>query len=226
MIERYTSRVFIPRYGTQRFDANLPRQVFFRTLDLASIESLRIGDQFVSRDSYFLYPETGPPYRWLEFDYQFYYDIYNQYERQKAISIVGWWGYADHTDMLTALTADADASATTLSVEEGIPLSRGMILRADDEMMLVTGYDGTAHTVKVRRGFNDTTAHDLTNGADLDRQLPPEDIIEACAVMTTRFVQRGKAGWSGELYGEDDQIFVSSTTPSELVQIMDGYRRL
>ncbi len=97
-IDGYCHRVFYPVTKTRIYDYQVGKRLFLKD-DLHSVTEILHGEsraEVLSSSNYFLYPEIGPPYQWIEISeastVQFRWSTLTS---QQAISIEGVWGYLE-----------------------------------------------------------------------------------------------------------------------------------
>jgi hypothetical protein len=105
------------------------------------------GDAFTA---YKLRPHGGPPWRWIEPDYEetaFFSPFSSGADGpQDAISIVGLFGYGEDLTASGALNgAVSSTTATAVPVTDTSVIGPGDAIKVDDEYMIVTG-DGWSDT--------------------------------------------------------------------------------
>lgn len=193
-IERRTGRVFIPKTATHYFDApKLPRGALYLYDDLLSVTSVTDDQGALSANDYFLYPLNRSPRRRIELNTSrefWYYDD----TPQKAIVIVGQWGYsADYEDTGATLgAAITSTTATTLTASSGNLLQTGWTLLLDSEALFVSGISG--NTITVQRGVNGTTAATHANATTIYRYTPSAGIEEAASLLAQTWYNWRQAG--------------------------------
>lgn len=136
-------RDLIPWVGTRYFNwpdvaYRIPWRLWLDDRELISVTAIVAGGVPVT--SYFLEPDTGPPFSWVETDLSASTVFQAGATRQRAIAITGTFGYRDDEDTVGELdgtladTTDATASVTWSTSRVGV----GSLLRIDDERVLVT----------------------------------------------------------------------------------------
>ena len=193
-IERRTGRVFIPETATRYFDApKLPRGALYLYDDLLSVTSVTDDQGALAAADYFLYPLNRSPKRRVELNSSrefWYYDD----TPQKAIVIVGQWGFgADYEDTgATLAAAISSTTATTFTASSGSLVQTGWALLIDSETLFVSGVSG--NTVTVQRGVNGTTAATHALAAVVYRYTPPAGIEEAASLLAQTWYNWRQAG--------------------------------
>ena len=145
-IEGLTHRRFYPKVDTRYFD--WPNDQYARSWrlwlqqhELVSVTTLTIGGTVIAAADYFLRPYDGPPYTRLEIDL----DSSSAFgpaaggTHQRAVSILGVYGYSAD-DAVAGTTAEAlDASETGVDVTDSALIGVGDLIKVESERMLVTG---------------------------------------------------------------------------------------
>jgi hypothetical protein len=97
-IDDHCHRHFWPKTATKIFDYQTAQRLFFKA-DLWEVTEILHGVdtlEVLSPSSYFLYPEVGPPYQWLEINESSIIRLrYTRYTPQQSISVEGVWGYLE-----------------------------------------------------------------------------------------------------------------------------------
>lgn len=121
---------------------------------------------------------------------------------QRAIRIVGRWGYWDEAEAVTTLgAAVTDTTGTSLTVADGMAFSIGETVRVDSEEMAVDDRSGT--TLTVTRGANGTTAATHSNGATVSRKRYPRAVEQAVLMQTARLYKRRESAFANVLNNTD-----------------------
>jgi hypothetical protein len=108
--------------------------------ELISVTTLTAGGTAIAAADYFLEPvNSGPPYRWIDLDLASTASFTNQSTHQRAISIVGLFGYSNNQLPAGTLSEALDASETAVDVSDASLVGVGSLLTVDSERMLVTG---------------------------------------------------------------------------------------
>src|SRR4249919_419187 len=145
-IEQRLHRVFAPTLATRYFD--WPNDQMGRSYrlwldqdELISATTVIAGGTTLSSSDYFLEPANlGPPYNRLEIDLSSSASFATGSTHQRAISILGLFGYTNEEVSIGALssslagTAAATANATWTTARFGV----GDVLRIDSERVTIT----------------------------------------------------------------------------------------
>ncbi len=92
-IDDHCHRWFWPKTATMVYDFQEPDYMMLRD-DLESVSSIvHALNETLNSQYYLLYPNNGPPYRWIEINTNYGYNFRWVNTPQKAISITGVWGY-------------------------------------------------------------------------------------------------------------------------------------
>ena len=143
-IESLCHRVFYPWTGTHYFDwpAEDPGRSWVLRLgehDLISTTTITSGGVGIAPADYFLRPDDGPPYTRVEIDLDSSSSWGAVGTHQRAISIVGEWGYTAQTAPAGTLdVAVVNTTATSIAVTDGAAIGVGDIITIDSERMIVT----------------------------------------------------------------------------------------
>lgn len=182
------------------------------------------------------YPSGVTPYKVLRM-MTFAYDWYNfvawsSSYPEPLVSITGVWGY--HGDYVNAwLSVDTLAAAivtttaTTLTVADvdgddafgfGPRISRGHLIKVDDEYMEVTDTNTTTNVVTVRRGANGSTAATHLISAAVYTWQVEENVKRVTARQASLLYARRGAFEVSTL----NEIGVSTSYPQDLLTELKG----
>lgn len=153
-VDGQLKRVFYPTIETRTFDWPAPTQIGTRPWrywlddnELVSASALSSGSTTIAASDYFLRPDTGPPYTYIELDLAANSAFNATSTWQRSISITGtWMGCAPITEDAGAVSGAIGAADTTMVVTDSAAVGTGAILIAGTEYMIVT-----------RRSMVDTT---------------------------------------------------------------------
>jgi hypothetical protein len=147
-IEALCHRRFYPELATRTFDwPNCQMGTSYRLWldqhDLISVTTLTSAGTEIASTDYFLRPDHGPPYRRIELDLG---DTTADTAifgggstHQRAISVVGLWGYRDDsTPAGTLAAAVSTTSVTTVTVSDSSAVKTGHLLKVGSERVQVT----------------------------------------------------------------------------------------
>lgn len=183
-IEDATGRTFVPVTATKYFDVpDCNDRLFLAYEDLLSLTTLTDQTGTITSGYYWLYPLNMTPKHSIVLDTTtlgrgFEYDD----DPNKAITVMGRWGYCEDT-VATGLTLGAAIASTTATgiVLSGAGCEVGWTLLVDTEAMFVTNVIGNVATVE--RGVNGTIAATHLIAAAVSRYVVPVDIEQACIDM-------------------------------------------
>lgn len=183
-IEAATGRTFVPVTAIKYFDVpDANDRLFLAYEDLLSLTTLTDQTGTITSGYYWLYPLNMTPKHSIVLDTTtlgrgFEYDD----DPNKAITVMGRWGYCEDT-VATGLTLGAAIASTTATgiVLSGAGCEVGWTLLVDTEAMFVTNVIGNVATVE--RGVNGTTAATHLIAAAVSRYVVPVDIEQACIDM-------------------------------------------
>ena len=93
-IDDYCHRHFYPKTATEVYDYNDEWRLWLRG-DLISVTEITNGDETeLTSDHYFLYPNGGPPYGWIEINRSSGITFrFGATTDQQCISVEGSWGF-------------------------------------------------------------------------------------------------------------------------------------
>jgi hypothetical protein len=147
-VDGLTRRRFSPQIATRYFSwpseaFPTPWRIWLDGAELISVTTLIAGGLTISSADYFLEPANyGPPYTSIETDLDSSSSFGSSGSHQRAISVLGLFGYRDDAQTvgtlsgsLTASTSTSPSITWTALADVGI----GSLLRVDDERMIVTG---------------------------------------------------------------------------------------
>lgn len=148
-VELVTHRVFYPTKTTRTFDfpddyARSPSwRLWLDQNELVSATTITSGGTAVT--SYFLEPNNdGPPYDRVEIDRGTNSVFSSGDTRQRAVSIVGVFGYDDSVYPVTTLAEALDAVETGIDVNNSAQCGVGALLTVGTEKMIVTAQTSLA----------------------------------------------------------------------------------
>ncbi len=233
LIDTLTDRIFVPETRTKYFDAPLDdthRLVLGR--DLLSLTSATDDKGALTLADLFLYSGDGelnvPPYTQIEIlktsDFWYWSDT-----RQKALTIVGEWGYcSDYEDTGAVLAAAiASATATTFTCTTG-KVKTGDSLLIDTEQMFVSGVvTSTSDTITVKRAQGGTTGAAHDNAKTIYRYVVPADVRKAVAELAKFYWKRRAGdGVKSERLGDYAVEYRGETMPPSVRTVIQRYERL
>lgn len=227
-IEDATGRTFLPVTATKYFDApDCNDRLYLEHEDLLALTTLTDYTGTITSGYYWLYPLNLYPKHTIALDTDtlgraFEYGD----EPNKAITVVGRWGFCEDT-AATGLTLAVAISSTTAT---GITLSGagcevGWTLLVDSEAMFVTAVSGNVATLE--RGANGTTAATHLISTAVSRYVVPADVEQAVLEMALLSNNtRAAGGIREESIGEYKVSYGTSIdTPASLKRVISKYRR-
>ena len=143
-VDKLCHRVFFPEIRTMTWDwpnaqGARPWRLWLDANELISATTITSGGTTLSASDYFLRPDDGPPYRRVEIDLASTQSLSNDDTHQRAISILGLYGYNDITETAGTLAAEiASTSTTTVDVTDSSAVGVGQLIKVDSERMVVT----------------------------------------------------------------------------------------
>lgn len=163
-VDRLCRRTFSPWTGTRYFDWPTERDNAESWVlrmsndlgrpprpDLISATTVTAAGTAIAAADRFLRPDDGPPYTRIEIDLESSADWGSDQTHQRAISVLGVWGYSDDQAAAGALAEALDDSETGVDITDASLVGVGDLLVCESERMIVTG-----------RGMLDT-GQDLTD---------------------------------------------------------------
>lgn len=134
---------------------------------------------------YLLSPPDGPPYRDLMLTETSNASLGRG---QQVLTIAGEWGWPYTLMTVGALTADIDASTTTLT---GASFTPGQLLRIGSESIYLGASPSAAYSVQ--RGVAGTTAAAHVSGTPIAQVVYPSDLVETTLEITRiRYMARSQ----------------------------------
>lgn len=138
-------RSFSPWLGTRYFSwpdqaYRTPWRLWLDDREVIEVTSITSGGVPIPEGSYFLEPDTGPPFSSIEIDQSTSSVFQPGATRQRAIGVAGLFGFKDDAEAVGELAGNlaaaqgAAASVTWTTSKVGV----GSLLRIDDERVLVT----------------------------------------------------------------------------------------
>jgi len=145
-IERLTLRKFYPQLATRYFDwpdlsGSRPWRLWLDDNELISVTTLTAAATVIAAADFFLEPaNSGPPYSRVEIDLASSAAFSAGDTHQRAIAILGEYGYRADTERVGTLTAQlaADLNATASISWDTAQIGVGDMLKIDNEWMTVS----------------------------------------------------------------------------------------
>ena len=133
-VEALCHRVFYPTIDTRTFRHIDDHWFWLDDNEVISITSITIDGTVIPAADYDLYPDTGPPYSYIDFPDG------PVVSGDSSLILVGMYGFANDTVTAGSLeTAISSASATTIDVTDGSLIGVGDVLVIESERLQVTG---------------------------------------------------------------------------------------
>ena len=194
-VESWCHRWFIPITATRRYDFQESYNLWLDA-DLLAVTTLTNGDGAVLVDGtdFYKYPLDDSPYTRLEIVAGTSKYFTYQTTKQRAISLLGRWGYSEgYEDTGTTLgAAITSTTATTFTSSSGASLEVGWCLLIDSEQLWIKSI--SSNTVTVQRGNNGTTAATHSNGATVYRYVPEPAVEEVVVMLASTWYNLRDAG--------------------------------
>jgi hypothetical protein len=146
-VEKLTHRVFYPEIDTRYFDWPTASSwdLWLDDNELISLTSLTSGGTVVPPASVFLEPNAyGPPFNRVSIDKSTSSSFSSGSTSQRAIAVVGLYGYSDDSAPAGSSAGSLTASQTTLVVTDSTAIGVGSIVRVEDERFKVTAKNMTS----------------------------------------------------------------------------------
>jgi hypothetical protein len=179
-IDEHTHRHFWPKIATIKHDAYEESQAkLFFDDNLITLSTLTNGDgNAILAANYFLYPQDGPPYAWVELNASSGQVWLYQSTPQQAISIAGTWGWKE--TLISTGTTVNDATGLAVGATSITPASIagfavGDLLKIQSEYFYVTAVGASALTVIPTVNGSTAAAHARTTAISFVRF--PDDIV-------------------------------------------------
>lgn len=163
MAEMVTRRRFYPAARTMTFDVltpptnsiniGYPWRLWLGEHELISVNTLTSGGVVIGSSDYLLRPDDGPPFDRIELDLSSSAAFDVGATSQRAIEVVGVFGYSDDEELAGEIVDDFNAFAASFVTDDGSRIGVGDLVRVDNERMVVRS-----------RSFVDSTA---TLGEDM-----------------------------------------------------------
>ena len=144
-VEKRLHRILYPRIETHRFDWPADQyatswRLWLDQHELISVTTLTSGGTVIAASDFFLYPDSGPPYNRVEIDLDSSAAFASGDTHQRAVEILGLYGYNDDSKTAGALSAAiSTTSTTTVDVTNSFAVGVGDLIKVDSERMIVTG---------------------------------------------------------------------------------------
>jgi hypothetical protein len=134
-----------PQYATRYFNwpfrnYSQPWRLWLDENELISVTTLTSAGVAIPSTDYFLEPvNSGPPFTYVEIDQSSSASFSNDGTAQRALSILGLWGYSDEQASAGLLSAAVvSTTATTVDVTDSFAIGVGSLLKVDSERLIVT----------------------------------------------------------------------------------------
>lgn len=228
-VDADTHRVFYPSTETRVFDWRPPQtsrswRLWITPDELISLTTLTVAGVVQTNSDFFLEPANdGPPYSHIEVDLSTSAAWSADQTHQRAVSIVGLWGYDNETVTAGTTSANvADTTSTALSVTNGGLIGVGDLITLEGERRVVTGVD-FADTTKTTTGAptaqkNDVTitagaAHGIIVGETI--RINSEQMKVEGVDATTVTVERNVNGSTLAAHSASDAIWANRALTTE-----------
>jgi len=227
--DKLTRRFFYEMRETRYFDYE-DEYVLHLNADLLSLITLTNGDGTeIESDDYILYPLNLYPKLRVECDKSTTGFVYTS-TRQRAISILGLWGWHDDYDNAWASSGDAvqddplTAAATSLNVSEGGNFKVQQMLKIGDEQLYVQAISANALTVA--RGRNGTTAASHVKNTAISIWQPPADVVHWCLRLAAWLYRQKDAPFLKVGFRDLGVVEVPAALPPDIEEAAKRYGRV
>lgn len=142
-VEGYLHRKFYPLAATRYFDwpdsqYRSAYRVWLDQHEIVSVTTLSSGGTTISSSDYFLRPDDGPPFTYVEIDLASNASFGGGSTHQRDITVTGVFGYSADSVVAGATAEALDDSETGVDVTNSALIGVGDIIKVDSERMLVT----------------------------------------------------------------------------------------
>ena len=229
LIEKHCRRRFVPFVVTLRLDRTHVRgRRLMSREDILEVFSVTNGDgATISSADYVLYPDDGTtvPYGVEVFDT--YWTFPEQRSRVAVRALLGYhegWAQAFVTSGLT-LPANITGTATSITFTSSIDVFEvGMLLRLEDELLLVEAIDADAKTVTVQRGVCGSVAASHASGVSI-RMFRPMPAVQRAAMRIAVWYYQHRDAATGTIQFLDTGVTLSDRTISDVLRSLDAVMR-
>ena len=196
--------------------------------DLLSLTTLTNGDGTVI-DDYILYPLNLYPKLRVECDKSSTGFVYTS-TPQRAISILGLWGFHDDYSYAWASSGDTvqdnplTSSATTLNVTSGGNFKVQQTIKIEDEQLYITAISSNALTVQ--RGKNGTTAASHVKTTTIYIWAPPADVVHWCLRLAAWLFRQKDAPFMKVGFRDLGVVEVPAALPPDIEEAAKRYGRV
>ena len=232
-IDKLTGRYFYCFEG-KKYYSNVATRLWLPD-DILSVSTLKcdtsgdgVFEVSMTATNYFLFPLNEFPKILLKINPNGSYSSFAS-GIEKGVEIDGVFGYADSATPYEAKTAinqtgGITAAATSFPVDDGSLIKIGQTIRIELEQMFVE--DIAQNTLHVKRGMNGTTAATHADDKVISVYTYPEDITQACLIMTMRAWKRKDSAYQ-DIVGtpETGQIITSKGLDPDVKKLLEPYYR-
>lgn len=217
-IDEYCNRTFLPRVATRYYDANGLGDTLMLAHDLVSVTTFTNGDgDAFTAAQYHLYPVSGPPYSWIELDKSLGLLFEYSTTPQRAISIVGIWGWDEFTAATGTTVNDTGgitAASTAITPASMTGFAVGDMLKVSSEYVYVTVVGST--TLTVARGVNGSTAAEHAKGTAISFVRPPDGIHRIATRLAAWYMRQKDAPFEVSGYPATGLVSVPAELPLDI----------
>lgn len=140
--ESLCHRVFYPWTGVRYKDfpnvsGSYSYRLWLDTDEVISLSELASGGVTIEPGDYFLRPQDGPPYTFIELNHSSGGSFGNGATNQNDISLEGVFGYRIAETTVATLSSSVDSTQTSLAVSNSAAVGTGQLLRIDSERVTV-----------------------------------------------------------------------------------------
>jgi hypothetical protein len=229
LIEKHCRRRFVPFVVTLRLDRTHVRgRRLMSRQDILEVFSVTNGDgTTVSSADYVLYPDDGITVPYGVEVFGTYWAFPEPRSRVAVRALLGYhegWAQAFVTSGLT-LPSNMTTTTTTLTFTSRIEVFEvGMLLRLEDELVLVEAIDAEAETVTVQRGVCGSVAASHASAVDI-RIFRPMPVVQRAATRIALWYYQHRDAATGTIQFLDTGVTLSDRTISDVLRSVDSVIR-
>ena len=224
-----TRRSFFEKLETRYYDYQDAYELRLAA-DLLSLTTLTNGDgDAISSDDYFLYPLNFYPKLWIEIEKNCGESFNYLSTRQRAITVLGLWGWHNDYDNAWASSGDTvqddplTAAATTLNVSDGDNFAVQQVVKIGSEQLYITAITDNALTVE--RGKNGTTAAEHTAASAITIWQPSADVVHWVLRLAAWLYKQKDAPFMKIAFPETGAVHVPASLPTDIQNATTFYHR-
>lgn len=137
-VEGDLHRKFYPTLDTREFDLPQTRSLWLYEHELAAAPTTIVsGDTTMTTADYILFPQSGPPYRWIDVNTSGSVSWESGDTPQRCIAITGSFGGSADELLSTTLSTTINSSTTVVDIADSSAVGIGDLIKLDSERMIV-----------------------------------------------------------------------------------------